>query len=93
MEEEPLGRERRTSGVPVPSGAQLRQPALRFCASRGCGMRTSAPVTRLTSVIESYGKLIAACALRMDSSFGPDMKQKARELAGNKGSFPGTGTH
>jgi hypothetical protein len=44
-------------------------------------------------VIESYGKLIAACALRMDSSFGPDMKQKARELAGNKGSFPGTGTH
>jgi transposase len=37
----------------------------------------SAPVTRLTSVIESYGKLIAACALRMDSSFGPDMKQNA----------------
>src|SRR5262249_60334631 len=49
-------------------------PALRFRAT-GCGMRMSAPVTRLTSVIESYGKLMAACAFRMDSSSGPDMKQ------------------
>jgi len=36
----------------------------------------SEPVTRRTSVIESYGKSIAACALRIDSSSGPDMKQK-----------------
>jgi hypothetical protein len=50
--------------------------ALRFRASTVCG-RMSAPVTRLTSVMESYGKLIAACALRMDSSSGPDMKQNA----------------
>ena len=57
-----------------PACAQLRQPALRICAFAGCGMRMSAPVTRLTSVIESYGKLIAACALRMDSSSGLDME-------------------
>src|SRR5215471_14844755 len=61
----------------LPARAQLRQPVLRICAFAGYGMRMSAPVTRLTSVIESYGKLIAACALRMESSSGPDMKQNA----------------
>jgi len=44
----------------LPACTQLRQPALRICAFTGCGIRMSAPVTRLTSVIESYGKLIAA---------------------------------
>src|SRR5215470_5729085 len=71
-----LGKRERQAAT-LPACAQLRQPVLRICAFAGCGMRMSAPVTRLTSVIESYGKLIAACALRMDSSSGPDMKQHA----------------
>ena len=47
------------------------------CHGRGYGLALedagcmSAPVTRLTSVIESYGRLIAACAFRIDSSSGP----------------------
>ena len=72
----PIGKRERRQGT-LPACAQLRQPALRICAFTGCGIRMSAPVTRLTSVIESYGKLIAACALQMDSSSGPDMKQNA----------------
>src|SRR5262245_28524372 len=62
----------------VPAGGgSASYPVLRVCAGAGCGMRMSAPVTRLTSVMESYGKLIAECALRIASSSGPDMKQKA----------------
>src|SRR5260221_5575187 len=46
-----------------------------FRAVTGC--RRSAPVTRLTSVIESKGRLIASCALRTASLSAPDMKQNA----------------
>ena len=43
-------RERRI--IDAPDLAAHCYPALRFCASTGSGMRMSAPVTRLTSVIE-----------------------------------------
>src|SRR5262249_544172 len=39
--------------------------------------RRSAPVTRLTSVMESNGKSMAAWAFWMATSSGPDMKQNA----------------
>jgi len=47
-----------------------------FLAFAG-GTRISAPVTHFTSVMESYGRLMASCIFRMDSSSGPDMKQNA----------------
>ena len=56
-----------------PPGGGRRLGRLERCHER----RKSAPVTRLTSVIESNGKSMAAWAFRMASSSGPDMKQKA----------------
>jgi hypothetical protein len=48
-----------------------------FVARATLDGRMSAPVTRLTSVMESNGKSMAACALPDGLLVRPDMKQKA----------------
>src|SRR5262245_28685837 len=60
----------------VPGTAGPCQPCVYF-DSLCFGTRMSAPVTRRTSVIESNGRSITACAFRIASSSGPDMKQNA----------------